>query len=268
MRNFRLLVCALVGVVAAGLIAGTSSAHESITPGLSTLATGLQAPRGLKFGPDGNLYVAEGGLGGTQTTTPQDCQQVPAPIGPYSGGFTSRISKINPRTGARATVVDHLPSSQNSPAEGGVDFSGVSDVAFIGDTLYALEAGAGCSHGLKNTVNSVLRVDRNGGTTQVTDLSAFLMTHPVAHPNPADFEPDGTWYSMVALDGRLYVVEPNHGEVDVVSPRTGVISRLADVSASQGHIVPTSLVHADGGFLLAILACSSPTARRRQAFGV
>jgi hypothetical protein len=131
-------------------------------------------------------------------------------------------------------------------------------VAFIDDTLYALEAGAGCSHGLKGTVNSILRVGRGGQTTQVADLSAFIMTHPVAHPNPEDFEPDGTWYSMVAEGERLYVVEPNHGEIDVVSPHTGAISRVVDVSATQGHIVPTSLVRYRGGFLFANLGLFEP----------
>jgi len=39
-----------------------------------------------------------------------------------------------------------------------------------------------------------------------------------SEPNPGDFEPDGTWYSMVAVRGKLYAVEPNHGELDIISP--------------------------------------------------
>ena len=78
-------------------------------------------------------------------------------------------------------------------------------------------------------------------------LSAYLKTHPVAHPEPDDFEPDGTWYSMIAVHGDLYAVEPNHGEIDRINPRTGKITRVVDVSATQGHIVPTALAY-DGNF--------------------
>ena len=36
-------------------------AGEGVATDLETYATGLNNPRGLKFGPDGDLYVAEGG---------------------------------------------------------------------------------------------------------------------------------------------------------------------------------------------------------------
>src|ERR1041385_9316888 len=73
-------------------------------PAVTVYASGLNNPRGLTFGPDGNLYLAEGGLGGSATTTSAQCDQVPAPVGPYSGGFTSRISRID-SAGNRTTVV-------------------------------------------------------------------------------------------------------------------------------------------------------------------
>ena len=59
--------------------------------------------------------------------------------------------------------------------------------------------------------NGVLRVNEDGNTELIANLSAFVMAFPVAHPSPDDFEPDGTWYSMIAVGGNLYAVEPNHG---------------------------------------------------------
>jgi hypothetical protein len=244
----RLYVALGAVLAAAALIPATSTAKKPVkkpTTAMTTFATGLNNPRGLAFGPNGALYVAEGGLGGSQTTTLSDCTQVLAPIGPYSGGLTARISKINAQ-GVRTTVVDGLPSDQTAAASGSL-VSGVADVAFIGHTLYALEAGAGCSHGLKGTDNLLLRVNHNGTTTQIADLSAFLKSHPVTNPNADDFEPDGTWYSMVAVRGQLYAVEPNHGEVDRINPTTGQIKRVVDISATQGHIVPTALAY-NGNF--------------------
>jgi hypothetical protein len=207
------------------------------TPVITTYATGFNNPRGLKFGPDGMLYVAEGGTGGGNSTVGQ-CEQVPAPVGPYTGAATGgRISKVD-SNGVRTTVTDQFPSSQTSENL----VSGVADVAFIGDTLYAITAGSGCSHGVPNTDNGIFRIGGDGSITLVADLSAFQKAHPVAHPEADDFEPDGTWYSMVAVRGSLYAVEPNHGELDRITTG-GAISRVADISATQGHIVPTSVAY-------------------------
>ena len=210
---------------------------------VSVFATGLNNPRGLKFGPDGNLYVAEGGIGGANSTE-GCCEQVIPPVGPYTGSTTgSRISKID-ANGNRTTAVDNLPSSQTSAATGNL-ISGAADVAFIGNTLYILMGGAGCSHGVPQVPempNGVIRVNADGTTELIANLSAFVMAFPVAHPEPDDFEPDGTWYSMIAVGGNLYAVEPNHGELDKITPE-GQISRVSDISASQGHIVPTAIAY-------------------------
>jgi hypothetical protein len=216
-------------LVIGAMLVVTAIKGTAVTASMTVFATGLNNPRGLAFGPSGDLYVAEGGFGGSLMTTPAQCEQVVPPVGPYSGGFTASISRITP-VGVRTTVVDRLPSSQTSSALGSLA-SGVADVAFIGDRLYALIAGAGCSHGLAGTTNGIVRVNANGTTTLLADLSAFQRAHPVAQPEPADFEPDGTWYSMVGVRGDLYAVEPNHGEVDRISPDTGRIERVVDVSA-------------------------------------
>lgn len=222
---------------------GTHPFVRRVPANVSAFATGLNNPRGLKFGPDGNLYVAEGGIGGANSTE-GCCEQVVPPVGPYTGSATgSRISKIDPN-GIRTTVVDNVPSSQTSAALGNL-ISGATDVAFIGNTLYILLAGSGCSHGVPQVPempNGILRVNDDGTTELIANLSAFLMAFPVAHPNPADFEPDGSWYSMIAFDGNLYALEPNHGELDKITPE-GQISRVSDISASQGHIVPSALAY-------------------------
>jgi hypothetical protein len=75
------------------------------------------------------------------------------------------------------------------------------------------------------------------------------MTHPAAIIEPDDFEPDETFYSMIAVKHKLYVVGPNHGQLVEVT-REGAIRQVIDVSASQGHIAPTAVIFHAGEFQL------------------
>ena len=121
------------------------------------------------------------------------------------------------------------------------DIIGVADVAFLDGQLYALIAGGGCSHGNPDLPNGIVKVGpTNGKWTYITDLSTFYMEHPAAYPDAGDFEPDGVLYSMIAHDGQLFAVEPNHGTITATS-MDGSTSEIIDVSFSEGHIVPTSI---------------------------
>ncbi|MEO8111785.1 MAG: ScyD/ScyE family protein [Ginsengibacter sp.] len=212
-----------------------------ITTTTKVFATGLNNPRGLKFGPDGYLYVAEGGVGGTHSST--GCDQVIPPVGPYTGDVNgSRISRIN-QSGTRTTAAEHLPSSMSVMG----DISGVGDVAFIGNTLYAVITGAGCSHGVPSIPNSLIKINADRSWTQVADLSNYLKHHPVAQPEEDDFEPDGSWYSLSSDGNEFYAIEANHGELDKIS-LNGTITRIIDISATQGHIVPTVHTMRNGNF--------------------
>jgi hypothetical protein len=236
-RAISMLIAATIG----GWAAQPAVAQQAISPQPVVVATGLEGPRGLRFGPDGDLYVAEAGTGGTNSTAGM-CTQVPSPPGPYTGGLTARISKIS-GNGTRTTVASGFPSTISA---GGT--IGVADVLFLNNALYALVAGGGCSHGNPNSPSGIAIVDvKTGDWHLIADIGAWLKTHPTKYESTDDFEPDGTLYSMISAFGEIVAVEPNHGQVIGVTTG-GQIRQIIDISAAEGHIVPTSITERDGSY--------------------
>src|SRR5262252_6327910 len=90
MRTLRQLAWSVVAL-------GAICAQAQMSSNVSVFATGFNNPRGLKWGPDCNLYVAEGGTGGKGYSTVGKCDQVPPPVGPLHWRIERKNFKGNSR---------------------------------------------------------------------------------------------------------------------------------------------------------------------------
>lgn len=221
--------------------AGSSGAKKKGPPGPSvmTYATGLTNPRGLAFGPDGHLYVAEAGIGG-ELAPAADCDLQINMFSPYTAGYSGRVTRVL-ADGTTETVADNLPSMSDS---GGTTF-GPTDVAFIGGTLYVLIEMGGCSHAMPEDFPAILRVNPDGSTTNVANLNAWHAATPPNFikdldlpPEETDHEAGGVFHSMIAFGRYLYVVETNRGFLLRVNPKNGAIELLYDMSIDRAEHNP------------------------------
>jgi sugar lactone lactonase YvrE len=203
----------------------TNGLHSGV--GTATVfATGLRYPRGLKFGPDSRLYVAESGTGGS-TTTVDICAQDPN-FGPFQSGTTSRVTSFDLQ-GNRTVVVKDIPSSVDIFGE----TFGAADVAFLGNTLYILTNGSGCSQGVSYANNAILRVNADGTFSPINDLSAWTQNNPVANPPCCDFDLEGVWWTLNTSHGVFYTNNTNTGDFLRVTP-DGNTTRVIDCRPLRG----------------------------------
>jgi glucose/arabinose dehydrogenase len=240
----------LDGVVAAtavlALVVAQSPKPLHAQAALQVIATGLDNPRGLAFGPDGALYVAEAGRGGTSAL----CAVDPGTGANRCYGPTGAITRIT-SAGVQERVVVGLPSI--APA-GGDNATGPVDIDFAMGRTWLLVGFAGDpanrapfeAAGIR--LGSLVRVLPNGQWDYVADVSAHERT------NPDGTTIDTNPFGLRVLSDRALVADAGANALLQIA-LDGTVSTLAVfpartlASGAALQSVPTTVVQAPGGDL-------------------
>jgi hypothetical protein len=230
----------------AGVVAGAT---------VTTVASGLDNPRDLAFGPDGRLYVAEAGHGGPFC----------APGGHEGGGdtcagFTSRISWIDQGTGTVNPVVDGIISLADSHGFGATGVDGVSVTP--GGWIYGIVTGSasGVPEGFpapewalakaKSQLGRLIRVSGPGAFSSVADVGGFDFAWAALHKDlvPGQF-PDANPYGVLALPRETWVVDAGSNTLDRVRPDGSVDIVAFFPNPPSSDAVPTCVNRGPDGAL-------------------
>ena len=219
MAGLSLRRCVLVPLfvlVALLPFAGVSAAHSDP---LEVVASGLDNPRGLDFGPWGALYVTEAGQGGEGP-----CIGSVEEGGVVCAGATGAITKVW-RHGKQRRVLEGLPSiaAQGSDATdempavlAGSDALGPHDISFSGFSAYFV-VGLGGDPALRGQLGDLgpefgqlYKASPYRGVRAVADLAAFEAEEDpdqafVVPPDEPELNSNPT--SVLARHGRQYVVD-------------------------------------------------------------
>jgi len=162
---------------------------------------GLDAPRGLAFGSDGTLYVAEAGAGGTEP-----CLDHPE-LGNICFGASGSISAVV--DGQATRVIEGLPSGLTATGE----VIGASDV--VVDDMGGLwfSVGLGASGEFRESIadgeglGHLYKADGEGGYASVADLVAFEVASNPDAAQPGNAEPDSNANGFVLIGGGAVVAD-------------------------------------------------------------
>jgi hypothetical protein len=239
MRILRLLALLIaVGALAAAFSGGGAA----VTPPGTVVMSGLDNPRHLAFGPEGALYVAEAGRGGSGP-----CIFIRGAT--QCAGPTGGVSRL--WHGAQERVVDGLPSYAAAPGNGATGPHGISlhgrgnayvTIGLGGETTPPSAFRAIMGQGFGWTA----RFQPNGNWRYAADVAAYEEAH-----DPAGGLVDSNPYGILAQAGGQLVVDAGGNDLLHVHA-SGVITTVATFPSRPGRStdsVPTSVVRgADGAY--------------------
>ena len=194
------------------------------------VAAGLNNPRGLNFGPDGALYVAEAGSGGAGP-----CAEGPEGLRCY--GTTGSITRIDLSSGALERVTINLPSLA---LEDGSFAAGIHDISFHGRGNAFLTIGFG-GHPAARTIDfgvpgasfaRLARMNASGNWELQQDLGAYE-----AAANPTGDEVDSNPYGLLSLAGKQIVADAGANALNEVAAN-GTIRTLATFADGMAEAPP------------------------------
>ena len=235
-------------VVPAALGASPAGAL-TITP----VASGLDNPRGMAFGPNRALYVAEAGEGGTDVCFDH------AGFGHACAGMTGAVTRL--WNGKQERILRGLPSLADEFGSA----LGPNDVSPHGNGNLYVTIGLGDNPALRNsfpawakTFGWLVKGNPSGTWRPVADISAFEAAHDPDAGQPGT-EVDSDPYAVAALPGGEVVADAGGNDLLWVDAN-GAASLLAVfpvrfVPIGGGIIpmqfVPTSIaVGPDGAFYI------------------
>ena len=179
-------------VVAGVLILLNAPVSTAAAPPFEVIASGLDNPRGIAFGPKGALYVAEAGRGrGNDTGAP--C--VPGELGEdVCFGPTGAVTRV--WHGKQKRIVTGLSSFANI-SDNGFAF-GPHDISFKGwHGAYVVVGACFDPVGVDDGCGQLIRLQKSGGWQSVADLTAYEVDN-----NPDDSHVESDPYAVLALTGH------------------------------------------------------------------
>lgn len=186
-----------ISVVLLALAAPALQAGNSF----EVLMTGLDNPRGLAWGPDGGIYVAEAGRGGTGTSVESGDGQT------VQYGATGAVSRY--LNGLQEQVITGLPSlaPQTGQTPGG-GATGLHDIGFRGTDLFGViglggsPSNATLLAGDSTSFAHLVQLTLGGGVQNLADIGAFEAAN-----NPDGGVPDTNPYGLLVTPTGFLVAD-------------------------------------------------------------